>query len=198
MHTIILADCTPSVCSAVQAAFPKADFKILAFSDGTEVIKALQRVTPDVFLLNLYLESKEGYEVCHFLNSQERYSNIPIFLLKGAFEPDDEERLRNLEYREIIVEPFDAQSLFRKVQEVLEGKDDPQTLPEEPVPADDVMSGRGFEERVKSLVREEILRNEERLVERLKGRILDDLRKDLHQDARTSTEGEASEEEFQD
>ena len=137
MAKIIVADCTPSVYAVVQAAFPGTEFQIFTFSDGRRMIAEMEAIQPDVILLNLFLESKDGYDVCRFLNNQERFKNIPLFLLRGAFERVDEERLGGLEYRELLVEPFDSSSLLRKVRETLRGDFDPQTLPEEPVPAEE-------------------------------------------------------------
>lgn len=180
MQRILVADCAPAVFSAVRSAFPGTEFEILAFSDGTEVIEALEMVQPDVILLNLFLQSKDGYDVCHFLNNQERFKKIPVFLLKGAFDPVDEERLSGLEYRELIEEPFDSGRLARKVREVVGEDSDPLTLPEEPVLAGDFPGSHGLEEKMRNLVAEEFLKNEDRIVDRLKTRILAEVRKSVH------------------
>ncbi len=154
MIKVILADCTPSVVTAVRAAFPETEFEISTFSDGQKMLTELETFQPDVILLNLFLYSKDGYDVCRFLNNQERFKTVPLFLLQGAFESVDEERIDGLEYRELIEEPFDSISLVRKVRDAAGNDFDPQTLPEEPVPAEDRSGGVELEDKIKSLIAE--------------------------------------------
>ncbi len=153
---MILADCTPSVVTAVQAAFPETEFDISFFSDGHEMLTKLETFQPDVILLNLFLESKDGYDVCRFLNHQERFKTVPLFLLQGAFESVDEERIEGLEYRELIEEPFDSISLVRKVRDAAGSDFDPQTLPEEPVPVEDRSGDVELEDKIKNLIAEHL------------------------------------------
>ncbi len=154
MIKVILADCTPSVVTAVRAAFPETEFEISTFSDGQKMLTELETFQPDVILLNLFLYSKDGYDVCRFLNNQERFKTVPLFLLQGAFESVDEGRIDGLEYRELIEEPFDSISLVRKVRDAAGNDFDPQTLPEEAVPAEDRSGGVELEDKIKSLIAE--------------------------------------------
>ncbi len=175
---MIVADCTPSVFTAVQAAFPETEFEIITFSDGHEMIKELETIQPDVILLNLFLDSKDGYDVCRFLNHQERFKTVPLFLLQGAFERVDEERMGGLEYRELIEEPFDSMSLVRKVRDAVEINFDPQTLPEEPVSSEDRSGSAELEDKIKNLIAEHIRESEDRIVDRLKVCVLEDMNKE--------------------
>ncbi len=156
MIKVIVADCTPSVITAVRATFPETEFEISTFSDGHEMLTELETFQPDVILLNLFLDSKDGYDVCRFLNHQERFKSVPLFLLQGAFESFDEERIDGLEYRELIEEPFDSVSLLQKVRGAVGSDFDPQTLPEEPVPAEDHSGGTELEDKIKSLIAEHL------------------------------------------
>jgi len=178
MKKLIIADCTPSVFTVVQAAFPGSEFDIFTFSDGHEMLAELEAIQPDVILLNLFLNSKDGYDVCRFLNNHERFKTIPLFLLKGAFERVDEERIGGLEYRELIEEPFDSTGLLRKVRDALGGDFDPQTLPEEPVPAEELSIGAELEDKIKNLIAKHIRESEDRIVNRLKERDLEGIKKE--------------------
>ncbi|MFC2161102.1 response regulator [Acidobacteriota bacterium] len=170
MIKVIVADCTPSVFTVVTMAFPETEFEIFTFSDGHKMIAESAAIQPDVILLNLFLYSKDGYDVCRFLNSQECFKSIPIFLLKGAFTRIDEERIKGLEYHELMEEPFDSGKLLRKIRDTLGGDLDPQTLPEEPVPAETMSFGTELEDKIKSLIAEQLLESEDRIVSRLKAR----------------------------
>lgn len=178
MNKLILADCSPSVYTVVQGAFPETEFEIFPFSDGAVMIKELETIQPDVVLLNLSLDTTDGYEVCNFLNSQEKFRAIPIFLLKSAFDRVDEERVEKLEYRELVEEPFDSMRLLQKVREALGGEPDTHTLPEAPMTAEDLSVGADLENKIRNLVAEHIRESENRIVARLKARGLEVLEKE--------------------
>jgi len=178
MKKLIVADCTPSVFSVVKAAFPGTEFEIFTFSDGHKLISELPAIQPDAILLNLFLDSKDGYDVCRFLNSKEQFSAIPLFLLKGAFERIDVERIKGLEYRELIEEPFDSMAVLQKIRDVLEGDNDPQTLPEEPVSAQELSVGVDLEDKIKNLIAEQLQESEDRIIDRLKACNLEDIKKE--------------------
>ena len=168
MIKVIVADCTPSVFTVIEAAFPGTEFEIFTFSNGQKMIAELAAIQPDVILLNLFLDSKDGYDVCRFLNNQEQFKLVPLFLLKGAFERIDEERIKGLEYRELLEEPFDSNGLLQKIRETMGGDHDPQTLPEDPVPSEKLSLGEELEDRIKSLIAEQLRESESRIVNRLK------------------------------
>lgn len=117
-------------------AFPASEFEVLFFEDGAETMKALSQLRPDAVLVNLSLPQKDGYKVAYFLKNREEFKQTSLFLLRGAFEPLDAEKMRGLEYDKIVEEPFDSERLARIVRDSIEGKKDPLTLPEEPLVGD--------------------------------------------------------------
>ncbi len=131
-YKLIIAHDSPSIQKVIQMAFPASEFEITVFEDGTETMKALSQLKPDAVLLNLSLPQKDGYEVGRFLKSREEFKQTSLFLFKGAFELLDAEKMTGLEYDKIIEEPFDSEKLTRIVRDTIEGKKNPQTLPEEP------------------------------------------------------------------
>lgn len=167
---VIVADCSPSILKAIKMVLPEAEFEIYSFSDGIELEKGLSQIDPDAFIINLSLQKKDGYEISHFLKSQEKYRKIPLILLQGAFDIIDKDKIADLEYEDIIQEPFDSEKLAGKIREILGARDYPQTLPEEPV-LDDSPSldlKESFDEKVVSLVKTEMLK----LERKLEGRVI--------------------------
>ncbi len=178
MIRLIVADCTPSVLTVIQVAFPDTEFEIFTFSDGRKMIAELEDIQPDVILLNLFLDSKDGYDVCRYINNQERFKAIPLFLLKGAFDRIDEQRIGGLEYRKLIEEPFDSMALLRKIRKTLGGDHDPLTLPEEPVLSKDFSISAELEDKIENLIAKRVRESEERIVNRLKARSLGGINKE--------------------
>jgi DNA-binding response OmpR family regulator len=187
-YKVILAETSPSVQKVIQMAFSEPEFEVHTIEDGLQAIESLPRINPDAVLLSLALPSRDGYEVGRYLRSQEDFRKAGLVLLKNAFEPVDSERLRGIDYDEIVQKPFDSENLARLVREIIDRKKTPHSFPEEALiedaPAEDViplfrekefvpppLSSRPedeVEEKVRNMLRDEILLVERELEKRLK------------------------------
>jgi len=130
-YKVILADSSPTVQKVIQMAFPEPEFEVHAFDDGLEAIESLARVRPDAVLLSLTLPSRDGYEVGRYLRSREEFRKVGLILLKNAFEPVDEERLRGIDYEQIVEKPFDSEGLAVLIREIVDRRKTPHSFPEE-------------------------------------------------------------------
>lgn len=177
-YKVIVADSSPSVQRAAKMALSDSEFEIYPFADGQEVLKHLSQIEPDVVLLRLSLPPENGYEVGGRIKADETFKGTPLILLKGVFEEIDEKKMAELEYDELIQLPFDADKLVHLVQDLVERRNDPQTFPEE-IELDEISSPEiqtGSDEKIKSLVRKEIHEAERELVERVKNRLLPEIK----------------------
>jgi len=187
-YKLIVADSSPSVQKVVQMAFPAPDFEIYPFEDGLDLLESIGQINPDAILLSLSLPSKDGYEIGRYLRSREDFRKTALVLLKNAFEPVDPDRIRALDYDEMVQKPFDSEDLARLVRDAIDRKKGPQSFPEEAFLDENPASGTlplfeepGFhpspmpplpdeerEERIRESIREEILSVERELEKRLK------------------------------
>jgi len=177
-YKILVADSSPSIQKLLQISFPDTEFEIFPFSDGQEVLDSLGQINPDAILLNLSLPQKDGYELGEHIKNQEAFNQVPLILIKEAFEPLDKERLKTFEYDQLVQKPFDSDALVQKVRTAIEERKIPMTLPEEPVW--DLGSSAEMrvelDERVRGLVKKEILGVQRELEKRIKARILAELK----------------------
>lgn len=187
-YKLVVADSSPSVQKVVQMAFSEPDFDVYAFEDGQEVLGSIGQINPDAVLLSLSLPAKDGYEISHYLRNREDFKKTALVLLKNAFEPLDLEKLHSLDYDEMVQKPFDSEKLVRLVKDIVDKKKGPHSFPEESfledipatgtLPLFEEMSFRPspspplpeeeMEEKIKRVIREEILSVERELEKRLK------------------------------
>jgi DNA-binding response OmpR family regulator len=177
-YKILVADDSPSIQKLIQMSFPEEEFEIFTLSDGQEVLDSLSQINPDAILLNLSLPQMDGYELGEHIKKQDAFNKVPLILIKEAFEPLDQERLEKFEYDQLIQKPFDSDALVQKVRSVIEERKIPMTLPEEPVwnEASAVEMKVELDERVRGLVKNEILGVQRELEKRIKARILAELK----------------------
>ena len=158
-YKILVADDSPSVQKLIQMSFPDNEFEIFPFSDGQEVLDSLSQINPDAILLNLSLPQKDGYELGEHIKNQEAFNQVPLILIKEAFEPLDKERLEKFGYDQLVQKPFDSDALVQTVRSAIEERKIPSTLPEEPVWDEHAAADRKVEldETIRELVKKEIL-----------------------------------------
>ncbi len=191
-YKILLADPSPSVQKVVRMAFAAPDFDIYAFEDGVEAVSLLSEIGPDAVLLSLSLPLKDGYDAGRDLAGQEDLKKIGLIFLKNAFEPVDPDKIRGLEYDAIVQKPFDSERLALLVRDVIDKKRGPHSFPEEsmieeipptaslPHPEEPDMPLASLDEdigeKIKAVVREEILAVERELEKRLRASLLAELK----------------------
>lgn len=148
--TIVLADNSYTIRRIVELSFSdETDIELVTFENGLNLKEKLVELRPQIVLVDIKLPEFDGYEVCKFVQGSEALTGTKVFLLKGGFEPIDENLLQDLKYENIITKPFDSNALVSNIKKLLEkmpGKttadaalEIPSSLPEdedllEPIP----------------------------------------------------------------
>lgn len=179
-YKLIVADSSPSVQEAIRLAFPGSEFEIFAFGDGMAVMKNLNQINPDVILLSLSLPEKDGYEIGSYLKSQKEFRKTPLVFLKGTFETLNQQKVAGLDYDEIIQKPFDSQKLAQSIKDIIERRQNPMTLPEEPLL--DEMTLKDYKEEIQDFIQQQILKLESELEQNIRERIIKELRRLLQEE----------------
>jgi DNA-binding response OmpR family regulator len=177
-YKLLVAHSSPSVLKALLLAFPEPEFEVYPFKSGVEVMQELNQIAPDAILLSLSLHQENGFEIGRYLKEQEKFKQIPLILLYGAFETVHKENTSGFIYDELVQEPFDSGKLVQITLELIERRKGPQTLPEEP-DLDSYPLGNErimLDEDIKEFVRKEIYDAERELEKRIRARVLAELK----------------------
>ncbi|MFC2169026.1 PleD family two-component system response regulator [Acidobacteriota bacterium] len=178
-YKVIIADRSPSVRRAIQLVSLASEFEMFPFEDGLKVIESIDKINPDIILLNLSLVSIDGYEVGNYLKNHEKHKEIPLILLKGAFENLDNNKIAKLDYDGIVAEPFDSEELARMILETIEAKKAFQTFPEKPFFENITPSewNKGLNEDMKDLIWKEVCNIERGLEKKIVAQVVAEIKK---------------------
>lgn len=115
---ILVIDDETRVRELVAAVFANSHYRIEMAADADEGIRAAERLTPDVILLDVMMPEKDGYEACRELRRHPTLGGVPIIMITAL--SDRKSRLAGLDAGadEFITKPIDVQELQVRVRVV--------------------------------------------------------------------------------
>ena len=113
---LLLADDSVTIQKVIELTFADEGVRVVAFGNGQDAIDSLEELAPDIVLADVFMPSKNGYQVCEYVKQNEKLKSIPVMLLVGSFEPFDEAEARRVGADDILTKPF--QSIRRLIDRV--------------------------------------------------------------------------------
>jgi DNA-binding response OmpR family regulator len=83
--------------------FKKEGWSTELITDGNKALEALSGEPPDVVLLDLMLPGPSGFEILEAMRKNDRWKNVPVFILTNLSQEDDRARADKLGVVEYIV-----------------------------------------------------------------------------------------------
>ena len=104
--TILVADDNSNIQKMVTLALKDVGITVVAVSNGEAAVRKLPEVRPDLVLADIFMPVRNGYEVCEYMKTDERFAHIPVILLVGAFDPLDEHEVQRVHADGVLKKPF--------------------------------------------------------------------------------------------
>jgi len=132
--TILIADDNPMNLKVLTDLLNPDNFKISAVTNGRKVLEIVDKVTPDLILLDIMMPEMDGFEACEKLKEGEKTKDIPIIFLTAKIDSDDIVKGFELGAADYVTKPFKPAELMARVRTHLElkrSKEQQQKLIEE-------------------------------------------------------------------
>ena len=99
--------------------FLKDKYDVFPVPSAEKLFDILEKVTPDVILLDVYMPDMDGIDIIKRLKTDKNYANIPVIFVSSA---DDEQRVS--EYLKLgacsnLAKPFDAKEINSCIENCL-------------------------------------------------------------------------------
>jgi CheY-like chemotaxis protein len=121
MSRILLADDSPHAQRMGERILQEEGFEVVTVTDGETALLRLADVDPDLVLADVFLPSRNGYEICRYIKEHPRYQHTRVILTAGALEPVDEEQASSARADGIIKKPFEASVVVEMIKPMIEG-----------------------------------------------------------------------------
>lgn len=131
---ILLADDSITIQKVVNLTFDDEGIEVVAVSNGDQAERKLGEVKPDLVLADIFMPGKNGYELCEVIKRDPQFSNVPVVLLVGAFEPFDLNEARRVGADDHLTKPFESRKLVETVRRLISIRE--QNRPAQPPAAE--------------------------------------------------------------
>jgi len=100
----------------------KEKYQISVAKNGLEALKIVNKVKPDIILLDIMMPELDGFETCKRLKESGETKDIPIIFLTAKIETEDIVKGFELGAVDYITKPFNAKELLVRVNTHLDLK----------------------------------------------------------------------------
>ena len=127
-HQILIVDDNPRNIQVLGTVLSGKGYNIIIANDGVQTLKSVEKIIPDLILLDINMPNMDGFETCKKLKESEIYSEIPVIFLTARTETED--IIRGFQYGAVdyITKPFNTAELLARVRTHLELRDKSEEL----------------------------------------------------------------------
>jgi DNA-binding response OmpR family regulator len=116
---ILLIDDDLGILEILERRLASKEFEVTTASTGEAALKKIQKMRPDLIILDLILPGMNGYKICGWLKKNRKYRDIPIVML--TVKDQTEDKLLGIEAGAdaYVTKPYITDELLREVERQL-------------------------------------------------------------------------------
>lgn len=121
--TILLVEDDAFVSDIYQTKLGEESFEVAMAENGVEAMKELEKIIPDLVLLDIVMPYMDGMEVLKKLKGKDKWKDIPVILLTNLSEKEKVEEGLSLGANDYLIKShFTPTEVVQKVNDLLKGK----------------------------------------------------------------------------
>lgn len=118
---ILIIDDEPKIVEAVAAYLENSGYETFSAFDGEKALDFINKIKPDLVILDLMLPKISGEEICKTIRKTSR---IPIIMLTAKVDEDDKITGLNIGADDYVTKPFSPRELVARVNSLLRRSDE--------------------------------------------------------------------------
>lgn len=116
---ILIVDDDPKILELIEAMLVPAGYYTITLNDSTRMIDTVQKVEPDIILLDLMMPFEDGYTILNKLKKGPNRSNIPIIMVTALADEGNKVIARIDGASAYITKPIDKKVLLETIARFL-------------------------------------------------------------------------------
>lgn len=94
-------------------------YEVITFASAAEAKKGFNSIRPDLVLLDVMMEGKDGFEFCREIRSNEKFRSVPVIFISAKSEEFDKVLGLELGADDYLAKPFSIKELKSRIKAVL-------------------------------------------------------------------------------
>jgi DNA-binding response OmpR family regulator len=86
---VLVVDDSPDTLRMLTDALEDAGMTVLVALEGSQALKIVAKITPDVILMDAVMPSMDGFETCRALKRNKMLAHVPVIFMTGLSETQD-------------------------------------------------------------------------------------------------------------
>ncbi|QTA81779.1 Two component system response regulator/histidine kinase [Desulfonema limicola] len=119
---ILIVDDTPQNTQILGTILLKEGYKINVARNGRHALDVIEKILPDIILLDVMMPELDGFETCKILKASQKTKEIPVIFLTARTDTEDLVQGFDLGAVDYVTKPFNSTELLMRVRTHLELK----------------------------------------------------------------------------
>ncbi len=117
--TIFVIDDEKDIREILKVNLVSEGYTVTAFSSAAEAAKGFESEKPDLIILDIMMEGKDGFEFCREIRSNDKFKFIPVIFLSAKSEEFDKVLGLELGGDDYMTKPFSIKELRSRIKAIL-------------------------------------------------------------------------------
>lgn len=117
--TIFIIDDEKDIRDIIKINLVSEGYSVTAFPSAADAKKGFESEKPDLIILDVMMEGKDGFEFCREIRSNEKLKSIPVIFLSAKSEEFDKVLGLELGGDDYMTKPFSIKELRSRIKAVL-------------------------------------------------------------------------------
>ena len=113
---ILIVDDQPTNLKMLFSFLQESGFKVLVAKTGESALKKLQKVSPDLILLDVMMPGIDGFETCRRLKASAETKDIPVMFMTALSESMDKIKGLRAGAVDYITKPFQQEEVLARIE----------------------------------------------------------------------------------
>ncbi|MCL2617523.1 MAG: response regulator [Defluviitaleaceae bacterium] len=94
----------------------KSHYTVRTIPSGEKTIDLLEKIRPDIFLLDIEMPGMDGFDILRYLKGDERFRSLPVIFLTAKIDFDTEIEALEMGVVDFIGKPFNPAVLLNRIR----------------------------------------------------------------------------------
>ncbi len=115
-RSVLLIEDEPNIIEAISFLLERDGWTVRIHSDGTDAVEVVNRIAPDVMVLDAMLPGRSGFEILRELRQAEATRALPILMLTARGQTKDREMAASFGASQFMTKPFSNAEMLDAVR----------------------------------------------------------------------------------